>query len=269
MRAPAVGLVVAGVVLSLVGCSSGSGGTAALTGSASGPSASSSVPTHAPSMSSPPSASPTPNISAPESVRPVPAPTAAVVSGLTDAQWQRIVAAGVWRAGCPVSRSSLRRVELGYIGFDGKAHRGALVVNADVAGSVVRIFSALYAARFPIRRMVPVEAYGGDDNASMAADNTSAFNCRRAGQANAPSAKSPHANGRAIDVNPYENPWMDPRCSCFQPDAYYGTHRTGKGVIVKDGVAWRAFVTEGWTWQDSATIDYQHFDTGYPSRPLT
>ena len=70
-------------------------------------------------------------------------------------------------------------------------------------------------------------------------------------------------------MNPYENPWQDPRCHCFQPDAYYGTHRSGTGVIVRGGAAWRAFVAERWTWQDSTTIDYQHFDTGYPSRPLT
>jgi hypothetical protein len=159
-------------------------------------------------------------------------------------------------------------VEVGYVGFDGRPHRGALVVNRDVAASVARVFTALYDAHFPIRRMVPIEAYGGDDGASMSADNTSAFNCRRPGQANAPSTASPHANGRAVDLDPYENPWVDPRCRCFQPDAYYGRHRAGPGVIVRDGVAWRAFTGEGWIWQDNATIDYQHFDTGYPSRPL-
>ena len=109
------------------------------------------------------------------------------------------------------------------------------MVNVDVASSVARIFLQLYRDRFPIRRMTPIEAYGGDDNASMAADNTSAFNCRQPGQANAPSARSPHANGRAVDLDPYENPWVDPRCQCFQPDSSYGTHRSGAGVIVKGG----------------------------------
>jgi len=208
-------------------------------------------------------------MSAPESVAPLPVPTTAVIARLTDAQWSRMVAAGVWRPGCPVGRSGLRRVELPYVGFDGRTHRGALVVNADVASSVERIFLQLYRDRFPIKRMTPVEAYGGDDNASMAADNTSAFNCRQPGQANSPSARSPHANGRAVDLNPYENPWVDPRCHCFQPDATYGTHRTGTGVIVKDGPAWRAFTHEGWIWQDSTTTDFQHFDTGYPSVPFS
>ena len=213
-------------------------------------------------------ASPTPTPSAPTSVSPAPVPATAVVAKITDAQWSRMVAAGVWRPGCPVGQSGLRRVEVPYVGFDGRTHRGAVVVNADVASSVERIFLQLYRDRFPIRRMTPVEAYGGDDNASMAADNTSAFNCRQPGQANAPSTRSPHANGRAVDLNPYENPWVDPRCHCFQPDSTYGAHRTGKGVIVKGGPVWRAFTHEGWIWQDSTTTDYQHFDTGYPSLPF-
>ena len=184
------------------------------------------------------------------------------------AQWRRIVAVGAWHAGCPVARTGLRRVEVNYRGFDGAVHRGVLVVNADAATSVAAIFTRLFDRGFPIHRMRPIEEYAGDDAASMAADNTSAYNCRRASQANAPSTASPHANGRAIDLNPYENPWIDPRCGCFQPDAHYGTHRNGTGVIVEGGTAWTVFTRAGWIWQDNATTDFQHFDTGYPSRPL-
>jgi len=193
---------------------------------------------------------------------------AAVIRPVSTAEWQRIVAVGAWYAGCPVARSGLRRVEVNFFGFDGRVHRGALVVNADVAPSAARIFGRLFDRRFPIHRMEPIELFGGDDNASMAADNTSAFNCRRSSQANAPAAASPHANGRGVDLNPYENPWMDPRCHCFQPDARYGTRRSGVGVVTKGGVPWTEFTRAGWTWQDTAGIDYQHFDTGYPSHPL-
>lgn len=192
----------------------------------------------------------------------------AKITSIPDKEWAAIVAAGVGHPGCPVGRTQLRRVSVNFLGFDGAVHRGSLVVHADVASSVTRIFTRLFDAKFPIRSMVPIEAYRGDDNASMAADNTSAFNCRRASQANAPVASSPHANGRAIDVNPYENPWIDPRCKCFQPDAKFGASRSGPGVITKGSVAWKIFTAERWIWQDSATPDYQHFDTGYPSRPL-
>jgi hypothetical protein len=192
----------------------------------------------------------------------------AVIRPVPASEWARVIAVGAWHKGCPVGRAALRRVEVSFHGFDGRVHRGVLMVNADVAASVAAVFTELFDRGFRIRRMVPIEAYGGDDNASMAADNTSAYNCRTAAQANAPATRSPHANGRAIDLNPRENPWIDPRCGCFRPDARYGHQRSGPGVITQGGVAWTAFSTRHWIWQDSATIDYQHFDTGYPSRPL-
>jgi D-alanyl-D-alanine carboxypeptidase len=224
---------------------------------------------------------PTPSTSAAASQQPSPSPASspthsaaastatahAVVSAVPNSEWSAIVAAGAWHAGCPASQASLRRVSVNFHGFDGRAHRGVLVVNADVASQVAAIFTALFNRGYPIHRMVPIEAYGGDDNASMAADNTSAYNCRRASQANAPPTASPHANGRAVDVNPYENPWIDDRCHCFEPDSYYGTHRSGRGAITKGSLAWTVFTSAGWIWQDNSSIDYQHFDTGYPSRP--
>lgn len=192
----------------------------------------------------------------------------ASVGPVSNTEWADMVSTGVWHPGCPVNQAQLRRVNVNFLGFDGAIHRGTLIVRADVAPSVARIFTRLFDAGFPIRKMVPIEAYQGDDNASMADDNTSAFNCRQLSQANSPVGSSPHANGRAIDINPAENPWVDPRCNCFRPNSKFATNRSGPGVITKGSLIWKAFHDEGWTWQDTAKPDYQHFDTGYPSRPL-
>ncbi|SFB80034.1 M15 family metallopeptidase [Streptomyces aidingensis] len=193
-----------------------------------------------------------------------------VITELSDEQWDEMVADGVWRAeDCPLTRADLRRVEVNHIDFNGEVARGVLVVNADVAESVARIFTRLYEERFPIRRMQPVEAYDGDTNASLADDNTSAYNCRRPDQINAPAMESPHANGRAIDINPLENPWMDLRCDCWFPSAEHHERTEGKGKILDGGPVWQAFTDEGWIWQNIDVPDYMHFDTGYPSRPFT
>ena len=85
------------------------------------------------------------------------------------------------------------------------AHTGVLVVNSAVVRPVVTVMKSAYAARFPIRRMTPIARYGGDDNKSMAADNTSAFNCRNAVAAGA-QHWSMHAFGEAIDINPVGTP---------------------------------------------------------------
>ncbi len=227
----------------------------------------------APTASAPsPTATPTPS---PTSASPTPSPSTpstadARIVPVGVEQWARIKAAGMARRGCPAGRTDLRRVEVNHWGFDGEVHRGVLVVRADVAASVARIFTELFDAKFPIRRMKPLEEYGGDNEKSMADDNTAAYNCRSAAQQNASPATSPHANGRAVDVNPFENPWQDPRCApCWSPSAKYGTVRTGKGVIVKGGVVWTTFTREGWIWQDIDVKDYMHFDTGYPSRPFS
>jgi hypothetical protein len=188
-----------------------------------------------------------------------------VVTEVPVEQWRRMTSVGMWRPGCPVRRAQLRRLEVNHVDFHGGVRRGAVVVNADVAESLARIFSKLFEAGFPIRRMQPTEAYGGDSDASLRADNTSAYNCRRPDQINAPPAKSPHAHGRAIDINPRENPWVDPRCDCWSPTGRHQERRPGKGVIVRGGVVWRAFHAEGWIWQNIDVPDYMHFDTGYPS----
>jgi D-alanyl-D-alanine carboxypeptidase len=180
-------------------------------------------------------------------------------------QWEKMVDAGMWRPECPVTRKELRRVEVNHYTFSGKVKRGVLVVNRDVAASVSRIFTRLFRARYPIRKMRPVEVYNGNSNASLRADNTAAYNCRRPTQINAPPKESPHANGRAIDINPRENPWMDLRCDCWSPVSRTHARKPGLGVIVSHGVVWDIFADEGWIWQDIDVPDYMHFDTGYPS----
>lgn len=193
----------------------------------------------------------------------------AVISEVSLEQWDLMVDAGMWRPGCPVTREQLRRVEVNHVDYDGQVTRGVLVVNADVAESVARIFTRLFDAGFPIRRMRPLEDYAGDNNASLRDDNTAAYNCRRLSQINAPPMESPHANGRAIDINPFENPWMDLRCKCWSPSAEHKDRRPGRGVVLEGGLVWQTFIDEGWIWQNIKVPDYMHFDTGYPSTAFT
>ena len=119
-----------------------------------------------------------------------------------------------YRAGCPVGPADLRTVVVSHWGFDGEPKVGRIVVARRVAPGVVTVFGKLWAAKFPIRLLRPVSAYRGSDDASMAADNTSGFNCRFVGGT---SRWSMHAYGEAIDVNPVENPYV--RGSTVSPPA--------------------------------------------------
>ena len=163
-----------------------------------------------------------------------------------------------YRAGCPVGPAQLRTVEVSYWDFAGAPKVGRIVVARRVADDVVGVFRQLWAKHFPIRRLRPISAYRGDDDASMAADNTSAFNCRFVGGTK---RWSMHAYGEAIDVNTVENPYV--RGSTVSPPAgraFLDRSRYRKGMAVSDGVLVRAFASVGWKWGASFG-DYQHFST--------
>jgi len=185
-------------------------------------------------------------------------PFAHTVSTVTRAQLPHS-----WHSGCPVAPAALRRVRLAYWGFDGQARTGALIVNESVVRDVVVVFRRLYGARFPLRRMRSIDAYGGNDERSLAADNTSAFNCRFV-VGPGPRRWSQHAYGLAIDVNPVENPYLEggrvhPRAG----RAYLDRSRFRPGMAVRGRVLVRAFAAIGWQWGGrwGGTPDYQHFSS--------
>jgi hypothetical protein len=164
-----------------------------------------------------------------------------------------------WRPGCPVPLEDLRLLTLTHWGFGGEVRRGELVVHEDEARAVKRVFRMLFKARFPIERMKLVDVYGGDDDRSMAANNTSGFNCR--GVAGS-SSWSEHAYGRAIDINPIQNPEVrDGRVSPPVGSSYLDRSRRARGLIRADDAVVRAFGAIGWGWGGYWTSlkDYQHF----------
>jgi D-alanyl-D-alanine carboxypeptidase len=167
-----------------------------------------------------------------------------------------------WHPGCPVALDGLRLLTIGYWGFDRHTHVGEMIVNASAVAAVRQGFARLFSARFPIRRMRLVDHYSGSDYASIEADNTSGFNCRRA---TGSSRWSEHAYGRAIDVNPIENPYVHPDGTTAHPasQAYLDRSPPRRGMAHSGGVLVRAFARSGWSWggewRAPSATDYQHF----------
>ncbi len=167
-----------------------------------------------------------------------------------------------WRPGCPVRPEDLRRVEVEHIGFDGQGHRGELIVDQDLVPQVIDIFGQLYRLGYPIEKIRTVDHYpGADDESSMADNNTSAFNCR-----GIPGTDrwSPHAYGRAIDLNPRVNPclYADGAVQPRNGAAYLDRGRTDPGLLHDGDPAVRVFTDRGWQWGGrwTAPVDYQHFE---------
>jgi hypothetical protein len=177
----------------------------------------------------------------------------------------------VLNPGAPVGCERLSLVRFSYFGFDDQVHdNGEIVVLDAVADRVLHIFAVLRERRFPIAKARLIDAYSGDDEASMADDNTSGFNDRTIPDA---TTISLHAYGVAIDLNPIENPFVTRKVATFtfNPPAgadYFNRiiHRPGKpdrrGVaeMVVAVFAENGFVKWGGYWD--SPIDFQHFDIG-------
>jgi hypothetical protein len=165
-----------------------------------------------------------------------------------------------WHKGCPVPIKDLRYLTMSFWGFDGTAHTGEMVAHKNVADAVVKVFGKLFAARFPVQRMRLVDVYGGDDDRSMAANNTSAFNCRAV---TGGTDWSQHAYGWAIDINPIRNPYVSSGGTVLPPAGAKYANRSlwAKGMIHSGDVVVNAFASVGWGWGGrwSGTRDYQHF----------
>jgi hypothetical protein len=164
-----------------------------------------------------------------------------------------------WRAGCPVALPELRVVNASRWDFAGRVRRGRVIVHRKEARDVLSVFRRLFEAHFPIRRMVPVDAYGGSDFRSIEADNTSAFNCR---YVDGTRRWSEHAYGRAIDVNPIENPFVSGgRTSHRASVPFLDRSRCRAGMACPGNALVRAFAAVGWGWGGNwaGVKDYQHF----------
>ena len=165
-----------------------------------------------------------------------------------------------WRPGCPVGPRRLRLLTVSHRGFDGEVKTGRLVVARNKAGPIVRVMRRLFRAGYPIKRMRLVDEYGGSDRRSMNANNTSAFNCRTA---TGSASWSEHAYGRAIDLNPVQNPYVSPsgRVLPKRGRPFVDRSRSHPAMIHPGDPVVRAFSSIGWSWGGfwSSLRDYQHF----------
>ncbi len=149
---------------------------------------------------------------------------------------------------------SLELINVPFIDFVGQNQTGQIVVARELAPEIAAIFAEIYG--FPIAHMTPLVAFDWSDDASMKANNCSGFNYRvKVGK----TELSAHALGRAIDINPRQNPYICGEIT-LPPRAVYDA--TAVGTLLADGKVVRAFESRGWEWGGRWTslLDYHHFE---------
>ncbi|MGD9797544.1 MAG: M15 family metallopeptidase [Acidimicrobiia bacterium] len=173
-----------------------------------------------------------------------------------------VLARSTWHEGCPVGVDGLRYVTVVHRGFDGAAHTGELLVATGFADGIVDVFRRLFDAGVPIEEMRITTAAELDAHPTGDGNNTESFVCRP--PTGSTRAWSEHAHGRAVDVNPFHNPYV--RGEVVVPElasAYLDRTAVRPGMIVADDEAVRAFADIGWTWGGTwrTLKDYMHFSS--------
>jgi len=196
------------------------------------------------------------------------------ISKITPSIKKRMIKGGSWREGCPVGPRDLRYLKVKYIDFNGKGKMGELIVHRTVAKEVTDIFGELYSNKYPIKKMRLVSDYRASDFQSIEADNTSAFNCR---PITGGKKWSLHSYGKAIDINPIENPYISrsghishKKSLKHRKRVHRNSSAADKAVMLKNDKIVKAFKKRGWRWGGdwNSIKDYQHFDKP-PGRGLT
>jgi hypothetical protein len=180
------------------------------------------------------------------------------VSVLTKAQREEMRGKS-WHKGCPVLLRDLRLVTVDFWGFGGGLRQGRVVIYEKQAWKIKRVFRKLFYAGFRIRRMVPIDRYGGSDDRSMDANNTSAFNCRFVAGT---TRWSQHAYGKAIDINPIRNPYVSGGYVSPTAGAPYASRsKHAIGMIHGGDNVVQAFASVNWKWGGywNSPKDYMHF----------
>lgn len=191
----------------------------------------------------------------------LPPPTSTSFTSTISPVPPQVLARSSWKPACPVNPSQLRYLTMSFRGFDARAHTGEMLVNADVAQAVVGVFKRLFAAGFPIEEMgITPEAElnlppTGDGN------NTEGFVCR---QTRGQTHWSAHAYGLAIDLNPFDNPYV--KGDLVVPElasSYLDRDWVRSGMALEGGPAVTAFEAAGWKWGGRwpGPVDFMHFST--------
>lgn len=181
---------------------------------------------------------------------------------LSDKIIDQMLSTKVWLPECPVAIDQLRLVDLEHYNFQDQHQYGQIIVNEKIAAPTLKIFKELFNLKFPIHSVIPIHEYGGDDNLSMANNNSSGFNFRKIAGTN---VFSMHSYGLAIDINPVQNPYIiinDDKTVEVQPKSgvdYLNRRNIRPGMVepIIDIFKNNGIIEWGGNW--NTPIDYHHF----------
>lgn len=167
----------------------------------------------------------------------------------------------------PEFRKRQKLIEVLYYSFDGKIHKGQLVIDERLVADIRKVFRVALENKFPITSVIPIahdrffkDGKWNDDDQSMLSNNSSGFNYRTA---TGSTSLSKHSYGYAIDINPVQNPYIKGDI-VLPAGAVYDTR--APGTLTRNCPVVKTFLRMGWTWGGNwkSLKDYQHFQKVLP-----
>lgn len=162
-----------------------------------------------------------------------------------------------------ITYDDLRYLNVLYVDFEGNTQKGEIICNKAIADDLVEIFKELYDNEYQIDKIRLIDEYGGDDDLSCDDNNTSCFNYRVVGGTD---SLSKHALGLAIDINPFQNPYITypngvERISPVGSEPYADRSSGLPHMILEGDLCYNLFIEHGFTWGGhwKTLKDYQHF----------
>ena len=181
------------------------------------------------------------------SASPVPAEISERINGKT------------YKENSEIDLDDLSYLKIRYLDFQHNIADGEMIVHKTLAKEVLEIFEMLFEAEYEIEKIRLCDEYDGDDERSMADNNSSAFNYRNVAGTQ---ELSLHALGRAIDINPLYNPYIvGEKISPANAVKYADRSVKFPHRIDHHDLAYKVFASKGWLWGGDWTNskDYQHF----------
>ncbi len=168
-----------------------------------------------------------------------------------------------YKEDCTIPYEDLRYVRVLYTNFNGGTSTGEIICNQAIAQDLVEIFYELYQAEYQIESIRLIDEYNADDLLSMEDNNTSCFNYRTV---EGTTKLSKHAQGLAIDINPFFNPYITyengrEKVSPADSEAYADRSKPFAYKIDENDLCYKLFTEHGFAWGGhwNSCKDYQHF----------
>lgn len=151
-----------------------------------------------------------------------------------------------------ILRENLDIINIKHYDFDNQIVDGTIICNKKISNDLKLVFDDILKIKFPINSVIPISEFKWDDMESVKLNNSSCFNYRLV----IGSTKlSDHSTGNAIDINPFQNPWVHPSAHKIEGRKY---DKKQIGTINDEIVT--IFKKYGFSWGgDWRNPDYQHF----------